>query len=55
MFLFGLLVGMGGGGAVVWLFKDTLVGWYNGAEATIASLEAKAAALKATVTLTPTK
>jgi hypothetical protein len=46
---------MGGGGAVVWLFKDKLVAWYNGAEATIAALEARAAALKASVTLTPTK
>jgi hypothetical protein len=47
MDLFALIIGFAGGGAVVWMFKDTLLGWYNGTAATIASLEAKAAALKA--------
>lgn len=55
MFLFGLIVGMGGGGTVVWMFKDTLYAWYNGVEATVASFEAKAASLKASATLTPPK
>lgn len=48
MFLFGFLVGMGAGGAVVWYGKDTVTKLYLGAEGLAANLQAKVNALKAT-------
>lgn len=38
-----LLVGAVGGGAAVWLLKDTIQKWIMGAEAYVASLQSKIA------------
>lgn len=44
--MFETIVGFAGGFAACWFFKDTFVGWYQGADTTIKALEAKIAALK---------
>lgn len=48
-FLFSVALGFAGGGAFVWVSKDTLTKWYVGADTFAKSLETKAAALKAAV------
>jgi hypothetical protein len=42
-------IGVGAGGAIVWFFKDKLVGWWKGAERFAQDLEAKAKAIKGAV------
>lgn len=48
-FLFSVALGFAGGGAFVWVSKDTIMKWVVGAQALAISLETKAAVLKAAV------
>lgn len=49
MFLFGLIVGLVGGGATIWVSKDKLQSIYTSNENLLANAEAKVTALKATL------
>ena len=49
IFTLGFWIGVAAGGAAVWFGKDTITKWVVGAEAFAANLQAKAAAISATV------
>lgn len=45
-FMTGLGIGLCGGGAIIWLFKDTIQKWIMGAEAFANNLQTKVNAIK---------
>lgn len=47
MFVFGLVVGIVAGGALIWFCKDPVTLWYKGAEDYVGALNDKIKALKA--------
>jgi hypothetical protein len=49
----GFGLGMCGGGAIIWLFKDTVQKWVLGAEGFVSSLQTKINAVKAATTTPP--
>jgi hypothetical protein len=46
MFVFGLVLGIAGGGAAVWFGKEPITLWYKGAEDYIGALNDKIKAIK---------
>lgn len=46
-FLFGLAIGIGGGGALIWFAREPVTLWYKGAEDYVGALNDKIKAIKA--------